>query len=442
MLGTALAACEDSPDGTASGSLTMNGIPTDEDTAAATGEGTSTGGGDATEGVSESGPVPGSEGTESGGSSGGGPDATGEGSTGPGVPPPETACPHGVNGLGWGGATTHGCARTSDGRAACWQTAVGVATYLTFDDATELTSGVRQAVAGNSHGCVLLDTGAVHCWGNTNAIGIPGGQGTQQYILSAVPTIAAGATMLAAGTQHTCAIVNEADVGRVACWGSDGQGELGDVEANQQGVRDAVILPTDIPVSLGAGERHTCAAMADGSLKCWGVDQSGQVGTGIAGATRTPVETPTLVTFARPIVGVAGGNQHTCILDDNQAAYCWGSNTVGESGLAGGGTGFTVGPPNFPLLRDVVQVSAGGQQSLFLQADGTLFAIGIGGTRTIEESVAAVSAGNTTSCFARADGTVGCFDIAQTVAGPTIEIAFADATPLLVGIPTCLPAGV
>jgi alpha-tubulin suppressor-like RCC1 family protein len=31
---------------------------------------------------------------------------------------------------------------------------------------------------------------------------------------------------------------------------------------------------------LGAGGEHTCAALADGALKCWGYNDSGQLGTG------------------------------------------------------------------------------------------------------------------------------------------------------------------
>jgi alpha-tubulin suppressor-like RCC1 family protein len=41
-------------------------------------------------------------------------------------------------------------------------------------------------------------------------------------------------------------------------------------------------------------------------------------------------------TQAPAIVGVSAGGAHTCAVFDDGAVYCWGSNSAGQTGRAGG----------------------------------------------------------------------------------------------------------
>lgn len=81
-------------------------------------------------------------------------------------------------------------------------------------------------------------------------------------------------TSIAAGKWHTCVAVN----GCVKCWGHGGDGRLGTGATSHVGfyVSDmganlpCVALGATLPVAeVGAGEAHSCARFADGSLKCW-----------------------------------------------------------------------------------------------------------------------------------------------------------------------------
>jgi alpha-tubulin suppressor-like RCC1 family protein len=78
--------------------------------------------------------------------------------------------------------------------------------------------------AGGQHTCALDASGGVWCWGNDQS----GQLGDDGAVDSAVPvrvaSLASGATALAAGTAHTCALVG----GRVRCWGWNVAGQLGD----------------------------------------------------------------------------------------------------------------------------------------------------------------------------------------------------------------------
>ncbi|MFY0533163.1 hypothetical protein [Nannocystis pusilla] len=81
------------------------------------------------------------------------------------------------------------------------------------------------------------------------------------------------------------------------CWGAGAAGQLGDGKTADVGVDPLTFPPA--PVDLGGeadllaanGGDSTCARLTDGSLRCWGANESGQLGLGFARAepsTATP----------------------------------------------------------------------------------------------------------------------------------------------------------
>jgi hypothetical protein len=96
------------------------------------------------------------------------------------------------------------------------------------------------------------------------------------------------ATLLATGAAHTCALL---DNGSVKCWGlnDDGQLGVGDTDARGDGAGEmGDALPA---VSLGlasgmsvtgivAGDAHTCVLLSNGGVKCWGSGANGRLGSG------------------------------------------------------------------------------------------------------------------------------------------------------------------
>jgi alpha-tubulin suppressor-like RCC1 family protein len=87
--------------------------------------------------------------------------------------------------------------------------------------------GVTTLAAGSTHTCALLDNGTVRCWGNA----ILGQSGTatpaNAFTIDVPTTVAgvAGATSVVAGDNFTCALVTG---GSVKCWGENTSGQLGD----------------------------------------------------------------------------------------------------------------------------------------------------------------------------------------------------------------------
>jgi hypothetical protein len=96
------------------------------------------------------------------------------------------------------------------------------------------------------------------------------------------------AKLLATGAAHTCAVL---DNDAVKCWGlnDDGQLGVGDTDARGDGAGEmSDALPA---VSLGlaagvrvvaiaAGDAHTCVLLSSGAVQCWGAGANGRLGSG------------------------------------------------------------------------------------------------------------------------------------------------------------------
>lgn len=130
--------------------------------------------------------------------------------------------------------------------------------------------------------------------------------------------------MLAAGEGHTCALMADQTV---RCWGKNNQGQLG----NESGIYSG------IPLTVGglsgvkkitAGYEHNCALLSDNNIKCWGRNLEGQLGDG----TNSRRSSPVLVSGLSNVEEVATGREHTCALIIGGTVKCWGANHKGQLG--------------------------------------------------------------------------------------------------------------
>ena len=107
---------------------------------------------------------------------------------------------------------------------------------------------------------------------------------------------------------------------------------------------------------------HTCALNEEGEAYCWGDNERGQLGNGSGGFGEedlSPHPTPSPVTGAPAFVSMtAGPGRHTCGLTGAGAAYCWGENSFGA--LGDGSTGDRAAPVAVSGGLAFQQVTAGG----------------------------------------------------------------------------------
>lgn len=148
------------------------------------------------------------------------------------------------------------------------------------------------------------------------------------------------ARAVATGRTFTCALLDDASV---KCWGLNDQGQLGQGDTIARGLDPSLMGDALAPVPLGkpavgitAGLAHACALLADGSVKCWGQNDAGQLGIGSMGAVGdAPGEVSALAPVdlgpGRSAVAIDAGS-HTCAVLDNGGLKCWGPNGFGQLG--------------------------------------------------------------------------------------------------------------
>lgn len=184
---------------------------------------------------------------------------------------------------------------------------------------------------GANFGC-LIQSNTLSCWGQNNQ----GQLATDPGVTPSLPTPTimpvAEVAAVALGRQHTCALTSG---GTIHCWGRNDTGQLGDGTGTQQLAPVVVTLPPEagIPIAIEAGDQHTCVIDDAAALWCWGSNANGQLmlepdGMGFDGYTLVPVRTE----VGAGVLAVTGGVTHTCVLTDTAEVLCWGTNTSGQIG--------------------------------------------------------------------------------------------------------------
>ncbi len=113
------------------------------------------------------------------------------------------------------------------------------------------------------------------------------------------------------------------------CWGNNEYGGLGDGTMTHRTTPVSVIGLGGTAVSIGANGNHTCALLSDGTMKCWGINDFGQLGRGTFGAFATP---QSVIGLGGTATSIALGGGHTCAVMSDATAKCWGENTFGNLG--------------------------------------------------------------------------------------------------------------
>ena len=223
---------------------------------------------------------------------------------------------------------SHGCALGTDQTAHCWgdnaqgQLGTGAAPDVLADSLDALpVAGLPPATSlalGDNHACALLEDGRVWCWGFNGAGQLARPVDAPYFDPSPAAADVAGAVQIDAGDRGTCAVL---DTGELRCWGIVGDRFFG---LEPQRVSD---MPGFTSVSIGGG--HACAVRA-GEVWCWGDNDDRQLGrSGEGGDDLQRVE------WLEPAVSVTAGGRHTCAALQNGSVACWGSSEHSQTIIPG-----------------------------------------------------------------------------------------------------------
>ena len=227
----------------------------------------------------------------------------------------------------------HTCALTTGGGVKCWgdndlgQLGDGTtSTSLTPVEVVGLARGVRALSVGYGHTCALTDAGAIKCWGYNGGGEL--GDGTQENRLTPVAVVGLNAAVVAlsAGSAHTCAVLTG---GEAQCWGRNDFGQLGDGTTAQRLTPAPVLGLAGKTLAVSTGTAYTCALGETGGAQCWGLNRSGTLGDGTTTTRTTPVAVQGL---ASGVTGISAGGEHTCAVLAAGGIRCWGLNYAGQLG--------------------------------------------------------------------------------------------------------------
>jgi alpha-tubulin suppressor-like RCC1 family protein len=189
---------------------------------------------------------------------------------------------------------------------------------------------------------------------------------------------------LVAGSNYFCARMSD---GTVHCWGSDDFGGAGEPPRPPKGdpnpppsspvhIVDGV---TDV-TQLSAAGSTTCARSADGSIRCWGSNEVGQLGlddvSPIWDEDRHPI--PSLVALRAPADRVDVGPQTVCATLAGGGISCWGTNEHAELARRDDRLSYVLGPGAANLDPfTVIRTTAGTMTALGLTATGEVVSWGV-----------------------------------------------------------------
>jgi alpha-tubulin suppressor-like RCC1 family protein len=243
-----------------------------------------------------------------------------------------------------------------DGELKCWwgwAVPAGATKGATGDNLPAVDLGTARhavKVAGGDPICVVLDDGSMKCWGDNNFGQL--GQGTTSLVTVVSPTnqpiidLGTGERALdvTTGGDHVCVLLQR---GAVKCWGANFNGMLGLGDTNQRGGAPGEMGDALPIVNLGTGRTakqiaggfvHTCALLDDGSVKCWGRNLTGVLGQG---DTRPRGGSPSDMGDQLPAIdlgkgrtakAITSGSDTACALLDDGTVKCWGDNSGGVLG--------------------------------------------------------------------------------------------------------------
>jgi hypothetical protein len=203
-------------------------------------------------------------------------------------------------------SSSRSCGVTTDGEPECWGLLQRGTEWLS-------QAGPAQLIAlGGQGACAILRDGTLSC------------SGGQPFTV--LEWTDAQSITMSQDTELSCVLRAG---GRVDCWGTNSAGQRG------LGHTEPMIpLPEDPPAiaagatQLAVGEAHACALMSDRLVQCSGRNGHGEIGVGIGDVDRCsagPCQlVPRPVNGLPPALAIAAGGASTCAVTDAQEIYCWG----------------------------------------------------------------------------------------------------------------------
>jgi alpha-tubulin suppressor-like RCC1 family protein len=251
------------------------------------------------------------------------------------------------------------------------------------------TGPVVQVATTKDHSLLVTATGQVFAFGDNFYGQLGNTTNANNSAISANPnptpvTLPGPAVQVAAGDQFSLVLTSS---GQLYAFGTNDEGQLGNAN-NDASIANPTPTPVTLPGASGtvtqiaAGNDFSLALTSGGQLYAFGDNEYGQLGNATNNATTAANPTPALVAVAAGrVVQIAAGFDYALVLSATGQVFAFGDNDYGQLGNPTniGTTTANPSPTQVTLsgaTGPVVQVAAGGYQSLALTSTGQVFAFG------------------------------------------------------------------
>ena len=315
-----------------------------------------------------------------------------------------------------------------------------------------------QVSAGATHSVAIDTSSKLYGWGlNTS-----GQLGLNDLTSRSAPTqigLATNWNTISAGADHTIATDS---VGTLYTWGLGTTGQLGDITAVTKSspilITSISIPNTSSPIQVGtssytivsAGNNTTTAISSNSKLFVWGLNTTGQLGTGLTFSRSSPVQVSTSNSYSL----ISAGGTHTTVVPNYspQIILATGLNTSGQLGdisiisrssptqigastttfnspvtvSTGNYSSYYVSSPTQVGTSSWTSISAGGTHTTGIKYDNTLWAWGYNANGQLADSTtinrsspvqvgtsswSQVGAGDSHNIAIKSDGTINAFGL-------------------------------
>jgi alpha-tubulin suppressor-like RCC1 family protein len=249
-------------------------------------------------------------------------------------------------------------------------------------------AGVIDLALGLFHSCALLSDGTVRCWGQNfrGVLGLGGTDLSNKLKPTPVPGLTNVKKISTSPTNFTmCALIGD---GTVKCWGGNQYGQLGinSMDTGNHTSPAPVLASGDgTPLAgikdISVGDYHVCALKTDSTVLCWGWGLFGRVADGNATDHKILLPQPIMPATTLGDKLVTGGGHTMLLVGTNTSAQyvCWGVDGNGQCGITATSSVVTASSPT----------------SLFDTINGTV--------------ARPLAGGNATSCAIINNGTLHCW---------------------------------
>ncbi len=242
-------------------------------------------------------------------------------------------------------------------------------------------------ISSQSNHTMALKLADGSCW--TWGLGTTGqlGEGTVAVNRSSPVSVVGAHSFdeVTCGGSHSVAV--KSNNGTVWCWGLNGSGQLGDNSITNRSSPVSVVGAHSF-AEISGGSRHTMAIKSNnGTCWGWGDGASGQIGDG----TVNPRSSPVSVVGAHSFTEISAGNFHTLALKANDgSAWSWGSANAGQ---VGDNTATSRSSPVSVVgAHSFDKIYAGNSVSFGIKAnDGSLWAWGSGAQALLAQNTTLVN---------------------------------------------------